>query len=38
MKLQQESLGHKQKALALRREGKIDEADVEFELANSLEQ
>ncbi|CAM6003430.1 unnamed protein product [Sphagnum balticum] len=38
MKLQQESLGHKRKALALRREGKTDEADAEFELAKSLEQ
>ncbi|CAK9212300.1 unnamed protein product [Sphagnum troendelagicum] len=38
MKLQQESLGHKRKALTLRREGKTDEADAEFELAKSLEQ
>ncbi len=38
MKLQLESLGHKQKALALQREGKTDEADAEFELAKSLEQ
>jgi hypothetical protein len=37
MKIQQESLGHKQKALALRREGKIDETDAEFELSKSLE-
>jgi hypothetical protein len=38
MKLRQESLGHKRKALASRREGKTDEADAEFELAKSLEQ
>jgi hypothetical protein len=36
MKLQQESLGHKRKALALRREGKTNEADAEFELVKSL--
>ncbi|CAM6088330.1 unnamed protein product [Calypogeia fissa] len=36
-KLQQESLAHKRKALGLRREGKIDEADAEFELAKVLE-
>lgn len=36
-KLQQESLGHKRKALKLRREGKTAEADAEFELAKALE-
>ncbi|KAE8664488.1 putative Phototropic-responsive NPH3 family protein [Hibiscus syriacus] len=36
-KLQQESLGHKRKALKLRREGRMQEAEVEFELAKSLE-
>lgn len=37
MKLQQESLAHKRKAMGLRREGKIDEADAEYELAKNLE-
>lgn len=37
LKLQQESLAHKRKALGLRREGKTEEADVEFELAKSIE-
>ncbi|KAL7592220.1 hypothetical protein Lser_V15G32144 [Lactuca serriola] len=36
-KLQQESLGHKRKALKLRREGKNEEAEAEFELAKNLE-
>lgn len=36
-KLQQESLGHKRQALKLRREGRTDEADAEFELAKALE-
>ncbi|KAL6503573.1 hypothetical protein OROGR_025496 [Orobanche gracilis] len=36
-KLQQESLGHKRQALKLRREGRMDEADSEFELAKSIE-
>ena len=36
-KLQQESLAHKRKALALRREGNIEAADAEFELAKSIE-
>eukprot|EP01018_Ginkgo_biloba_P011752 Gb_13734 [translate_table: standard] len=37
MKLQQESLAHKRRALALRREGKLEESEAEFELAKSLE-
>lgn len=37
MKLQQESLAHKRKALALRREGNTEAADMEFELAKSIE-
>ncbi|KAI5080582.1 hypothetical protein GOP47_0003765 [Adiantum capillus-veneris] len=37
MKLQQESLAHKRKALALRREGKTEAADMEFEVAKSIE-
>ncbi|XP_057981603.1 uncharacterized protein LOC131166953 isoform X2 [Malania oleifera] len=36
-KLQQESLGHKRQALKLRREGRMDEAEAEFELAKALE-
>ncbi|KAM5588543.1 hypothetical protein ABKV19_006815 [Rosa sericea] len=36
-KLQQESLGHKRQALKLRREGRIEEAEAEFELAKALE-
>ncbi|KAK8664837.1 hypothetical protein V6N13_084610 [Hibiscus sabdariffa] len=36
-KLQQESLSHKRKALKLRREGRTQEAEAEFELAKSLE-
>lgn len=36
-KLQQESLNHKRRALKLRREGKIAEADAELELAKALE-
>lgn len=36
-KLQQESLGHKRQALKLRREGRIEEAEKEFELAKALE-
>ncbi|KAJ6828902.1 uncharacterized protein M6B38_358850 [Iris pallida] len=36
-KLQQESLAHKRKALKLRREGKIEESEAEFELAKALE-
>ncbi|CAA2978143.1 nucleo TPR [Olea europaea subsp. europaea] len=36
-KLQQESLGHKRQALKLRREGRTEEADAEFELAKALE-
>ncbi|KAL5774679.1 hypothetical protein ACOSP7_012236 [Xanthoceras sorbifolium] len=36
-KLQQESLSHKRQALKLRREGRIDEAEAEFELAKNLE-
>jgi hypothetical protein len=36
-KLQQESLGHKRKALKLRREGRMEEAEAEFELAKALE-
>ncbi|KAJ3696336.1 hypothetical protein LUZ61_000041 [Rhynchospora tenuis] len=37
VKIQQESLSHKRNALKLRREGKIAEADAEFEIAKSLE-
>ncbi|KAK3014679.1 hypothetical protein RJ639_009992 [Escallonia herrerae] len=36
-KLQQESLGHKRQALKLRREGRTQEAEAEFELAKALE-
>ncbi|KVH89594.1 Tetratricopeptide-like helical [Cynara cardunculus var. scolymus] len=36
-KLQQESLSHKRQALKLRREGRTEEADAEFELAKNLE-
>ncbi|KAE8715161.1 putative Phototropic-responsive NPH3 family protein [Hibiscus syriacus] len=36
-KLQQESLSHKRQALKLRREGRIQEAEAEFEIAKSLE-
>ncbi|XP_075106449.1 uncharacterized protein LOC107831249 [Nicotiana tabacum] len=36
-KLQQESLSHKRKALKLRREGRTEEADAEFELAKAIE-
>lgn len=36
-KLQQESLKHKRQALKLRREGRMEEADAEFELAKNLE-
>ncbi|TYH14779.1 hypothetical protein ES288_A06G247900v1 [Gossypium darwinii] len=36
-KLQQESLSHKRQALKLRREGKLQEAEAEFEIAKSLE-
>ncbi|KAM3362556.1 caldesmon [Capsicum galapagoense] len=36
-KLQQESLSHKRQALKLRREGKTEEADAEFELAKAIE-
>ncbi|KAJ0099226.1 hypothetical protein Patl1_20503 [Pistacia atlantica] len=36
-KLQQESLSHKRKALKLRREGRMDEAEAEFEMAKNLE-
>ncbi|KAF3451624.1 hypothetical protein FNV43_RR07719 [Rhamnella rubrinervis] len=36
-KLQQESLGHKRQALKLRREGRVAEAEAEFELAKALE-
>lgn len=36
-KLQQESLGHKRRALKLRREGFTEEAEAEFELAKALE-
>lgn len=35
--LQQESLSHKRSALKLRREGRIEEAEAEFELAKALE-
>ncbi|KAJ4802071.1 FYVE zinc finger containing protein [Rhynchospora pubera] len=37
VKIQQESLSHKRNALKLRREGKIAEAEAEFEIAKSLE-
>ncbi|XP_058096143.1 uncharacterized protein LOC131241345 [Magnolia sinica] len=36
-KLQQESLAHKRQALKLRREGRIEESEAEFELAKALE-
>ncbi|KAF7843087.1 Hepatocyte growth factor-regulated tyrosine kinase substrate [Senna tora] len=36
-KLQQESLGHKRQALKLRREGRMEEAEAEFEQAKALE-
>ncbi|CAB4275892.1 unnamed protein product [Prunus armeniaca] len=36
-KLQQESLGHKRQAMKLRREGRMEEAEAEFELAKALE-
>ncbi|XP_028777952.1 titin homolog isoform X2 [Neltuma alba] len=36
-KLQQESLGHKRQALKLRREGRMEEAEAEFEKAKALE-
>ncbi|KAM7525183.1 hypothetical protein LguiA_015085 [Lonicera macranthoides] len=36
-KLQQESLSHKRQALKLRREGRMAEAEAEFELAKALE-
>ncbi|GFY91748.1 phosphoinositide binding protein [Actinidia rufa] len=36
-KLQQESLSHKRLALKLRREGRTEEAEAEFELAKALE-
>ncbi|XP_065877462.1 uncharacterized protein [Euphorbia lathyris] len=36
-KLQQESLSHKRQALKLRREGRMEEAEAEFELAKNLE-
>ncbi|OWM63306.1 uncharacterized protein LOC116192533 [Punica granatum] len=36
-KIQQESLGHKRQALKLRKEGRIQEAEAEFELAKALE-
>ncbi|KAK8546767.1 hypothetical protein V6N13_093810 [Hibiscus sabdariffa] len=36
-KLQQESLSHKRQALKLRREGRTEEAEAEFEIAKSLE-
>ncbi|EOY28522.1 Phosphoinositide binding, putative [Theobroma cacao] len=36
-KLQQESLSHKRQALKLRREGRMQEAEAEFEMAKSLE-
>jgi hypothetical protein len=37
LKIQQESLSHKRSALKLRREGKMAEAEAEFELAKALE-
>ncbi|XP_010418139.1 PREDICTED: uncharacterized protein LOC104703763 isoform X1 [Camelina sativa] len=36
-KLQQESLSHKRQAMKLRREGKMQEAEAEFEIAKTLE-
>ncbi|MED6144373.1 hypothetical protein PIB30_015155 [Stylosanthes scabra] len=36
-KLQQESLGHKRQALKLRREGRTEEAEAEFEKAKAIE-
>lgn len=36
-KLQQQSLSHKRQALKLRREGRLQEAETEFELAKALE-
>ncbi|OVA15203.1 FYVE zinc finger [Macleaya cordata] len=36
-KLQQESLAHKRQAMKLRREGRMEEAEAEFELAKALE-
>ncbi|XP_009105116.1 uncharacterized protein LOC103831016 isoform X2 [Brassica rapa] len=36
-KLQQESLSHKRQAMKLRREGKMEEAEAEFEIAKTLE-
>lgn len=36
-KLQQESLGHKRQALKLRREGRTEEAEAEFERAKAIE-
>ncbi|XP_057421843.1 uncharacterized protein LOC130715743 [Lotus japonicus] len=36
-KLQQESLGHKRQALKLRRDGRVKEAEVEFERAKAIE-
>ncbi|XP_060193719.1 uncharacterized protein LOC132623041 isoform X1 [Lycium barbarum] len=36
-KLQQQSLSHKRQALKLRREGRTEEADAEFELAKAIE-
>ncbi|KAJ8628070.1 hypothetical protein MRB53_021377 [Persea americana] len=36
-KLQQESLAHKRQALKLRREGRMEESEAEFELAKALE-
>lgn len=36
-KLQQESLSHKRLAMKLRREGRMEEAEAEFELAKTLE-
>ncbi|TKY59379.1 Vacuolar protein sorting-associated protein 27 [Spatholobus suberectus] len=36
-KLQQESLGHKRQALKLRRDGRIEEAEAEFEQAKAIE-
>ncbi|KAM7262547.1 hypothetical protein ACFE04_000230 [Oxalis oulophora] len=36
-KIQQQSLGHKRNAMKLRREGRVDEAEAEFEMAKTLE-
>uniref|UniRef100_A0A1J3G3I3 Vacuolar protein sorting-associated protein 27 n=1 Tax=Noccaea caerulescens TaxID=107243 RepID=A0A1J3G3I3_NOCCA len=36
-KIQQESLSHKRQAMKLRREGKMEEAEAEFEIAKTLE-